>query len=366
MSNVRKPIDSERIIGEFETEGGFISGAPYGNGHINDTYLVNLGTKRYILQRINTSIFKDVDRLMENIEGVTRFIAGKEALAGASPDSSLRVIKTKSGKPYFRDADGSCYRVYNFISDGVSIESGAGAEELYLAAKGFGRFQKLLDGYPAASLHETIPNFHDTGKRFQNFADAVSKDVCGRLDGAREEAYFFFARKSYTSVVTDALASGELPLRVTHNDTKINNVLIDVAAKRISAVIDLDTVMPGSVLYDFGDGIRSGATTGAEDERDLDKVNFSLPLFRAYAGGFMEEAGARLTPKEAELLPFGAILMTYECGMRFLTDYLQGDVYFRTAREGHNLDRARTQIKLVRGMENSLGEMKNIIEALRR
>ena len=328
----------------------------YGMGHINDTFLVE-GEKRYIMQRINDKIFGNVPRLMQNIVGVTEYI---KKGSGAPEEECLSVIFS-NGSPFIRTEEG-WFRLYNFISAGVSIERVPTAEELYLSAKGFGAFQAALDGYPAESLYPSIPDFHNTLKRYEKFLSAVEADAFGRKKEVEKEIAFVTERKEYCGRVVRALESGELPCRVTHNDTKLNNVLIDPVGKRPVTVIDLDTVMPGSVLYDFGDGIRSGASTAAEDERDLDKVHFSRELFEAYADGFAGEAGKRLTEKETELLHFGAILMTYECGMRFLTDYLEGGVYFKVHRDGHNLDRARTQFKLVSEMEREERFMRETVK----
>lgn len=335
------------IAEAFDGVEGVTNVSQYGMGHINDTYLVETkGKEKYILQRINDKIFTDVDKLMQNIVGVTEYISAHTA---APKEECLRVIPT-SGKPYLRTEEG-CFRTYNFISAGVSIEHVPTAEGLYVSAKGFGAFQAALDGYPAETLFDSIPDFHNTAVRFKKFVAAVENDVCGRRASVQKEIDFVTDRQRYCDRVVGALNRGELPYRVTHNDTKVNNVLIDVVNMRPVTVIDLDTVMRGSILYDFGDGVRSGASTGAEDERDLTKVNFSKELYAAYAKGFVGEVGGRLTEAEIGMLHFGAILMTYECGMRFLTDYLEGDTYFKTHREGQNLDRARTQFKMVQDME---------------
>ncbi|HOB64063.1 MAG TPA: phosphotransferase, partial [Clostridia bacterium] len=230
-----------------------------------------------------------------------------------------------------------------------------------LCGKGYGNFQKLLDGYPADSLSESIPRFHDTNDRFKKFVAALKADPMGRVKEVSAEIDFFLSRKGYCKKITSLIASGDMPLRVTHNDTKLNNVLIDLGRDEFAAVIDLDTVMPGSIVYDFGDGIRSGANTGAEDERDLSLVNFNMEMYKAYTRGFMEEVAPVLAPSEIENMAFGALLMTFECGMRFLTDHIEGDKYFRIHREGHNLDRARTQIKMVTEMENKINDMNEIV-----
>ena len=342
----------------FETGAAVVKGARYGNGHINDTYKVTAadGTD-YILQRINDNVFTNVAELMENIVGVTEYIAS----ASNVKDECLRVIPTKEGSAWFKAPEGY-FRMYNFISAGISIETVPTAEELYLSAVGFGRFQKALDGYPVEKLYDSIPDFHNTMKRYERFEIAVAADKAGRAGEVRAEIDFVRSRSAYAGEVVGALKNGELPLRVTHNDTKLNNVLIDLKGKRPVTVIDLDTVMRGSILYDFGDGVRSGASTGAEDERDLTKVSFSKERYEAFAKGFAGEAGERLTKTEKSRLYFGAILMTYECGMRFLTDYLEGDVYFKVHRPGHNLDRALTQFKLVEDMEKERAVMRDAAE----
>lgn len=334
---------------------------PYGCGHINDTYRIEHEDGRYtILQRINNNVFRDVDGLMHNVVGVTEYIAQKAITDGTSADDILRVIPTKNGEPY-ANTEAGFFRTYNFIYSGISIETKATARELKASAKGFGKFQKSLDGYPVDELRETIPNFHNTEWRFSELERAVREDRAGRLNNVEKEVEWFLSRKRYASVVTSLIKSGDLVERVTHNDTKLNNVLINTETMEPVAVIDLDTVMKGAIAYDFGDSIRTGASTGAEDERDLTKIVFDLNAYRAFTEGFMSEVGSRLTPIERETLHFGAILMTYECGMRFLSDYLDGDIYFKVHREGHNLDRARTQIKLVEGMEKLEDEMRKIV-----
>lgn len=346
---------------KFDCKGEVVKVERYGHGHINDTYLVTtIGGPRYLMQRINHKVFKNVKALMENIVNITEYTYEETKRNNGNLNTVMVVIPTKSGEKYLEE-DGNFYRMYNFIEGALSIERRATPEEFRLSAVGFGRFQKLLDSFPAEKLHETIKDFHNTVVRYNNFIKALEEDPLDRKKDCAEEIAFFKTRKHYCGRIVNMLASGEIPLRVTHNDTKLNNVLIDLDAMVASTVIDLDTVMPGSIVYDFGDSIRSGATTGAEDEKDLSKVNFSLELFEAYAEGFISEVGERLTETEKEELAFGAILMTFECGMRFLTDHINGDTYFRIHREGHNLDRARTQIKLVQDMEKSLDKMKAIV-----
>ncbi|MDD3946298.1 MAG: aminoglycoside phosphotransferase family protein [Clostridia bacterium] len=347
-------------------QGFAISGLPvscerYGQGHINDTYLVVTDNGcHYILQRINHHVFRDVPALMNNIEGVTSFIFNKLQEQGKSAGRALRLIKTVDGRSF--GLEGGCYyRIYNFIDNAESIEIPSHPHLMYLCGKGYGNFQKLLNGYPADSLSESIPRFHDTEDRYEKFLIAQNKDQAGRVSKVAREIDFYKTRAAYCGQIKRLIESGEMPLRVTHNDTKLNNVLIDLEKDEAAAVIDLDTVMPGSIVYDFGDGIRSGANMAAEDEQDLSKVGFNIEMYRSFAEGFLDEVGEVVTEVEKQHMAFGALLMTYECGMRFLTDYLEGDKYFRIHREGHNLDRARTQMKLVTEIEKNIDEMNRIV-----
>lgn len=334
---------------------------PYGNGHINDTYLCSLPCD-FILQRINTDIFKDPDALMENIVNVTDHIKNKIiAYNGDVMRETLCVIKTNEGKSYFKDTDGSCYRMYRFISDTLSIDKPEKCEHMFEAGKAFGKFQLLLDDFDASKLHETIPEFHTTPKRVEQLKKAIETNYQNRVETVKEEIEISLKYAKYSDVITSAIASGEVPLRVTHNDTKLNNILFDKDTLEGICVIDLDTVMPGSMLYDFGDALRFGASTGNEDETDLSKIEFDLDMFKAFSKGFLGETASCLTKKEIELLPLSALVMTYECGIRFLADYLNGDTYFKIHREHHNLDRARTQLKLVQDIEGKLDKMHEII-----
>ncbi|MBE6596297.1 MAG: aminoglycoside phosphotransferase family protein [Ruminococcaceae bacterium] len=338
---------------------------PYGNGHINDTFLV-VADKRYIMQRMNTDIFPCTEKLMENILGVTEHIRKKTAeLHGDVSRSTLAVCPTLSGLPFFRDSDGNCWRVYEFTEGTVSLEAVRSKEDFYNCAEAFGRFQQLLSDYPAEELYSVIPNFHNTPVRYNNLINAIKKDTYGRLAEVSPEVDFVKARESFCHTLEHAFSEGTLPLRVTHNDTKLNNILFDEKSGEAICVIDLDTVMPGYSVNDFGDSIRFGANTAAEDETDLSKVSLDLDLFEAYAKGFIKGCGGKLTEKELELLPVGAMMMTLECGMRFLTDYLEGDVYFKTHRQCHNLDRARAQFALVADMERKKTQMDNIILKLK-
>ena len=337
--------------------------APYGNGHINDTYVCEM--PRYIIQRINTRIFKDPDALMDNIVRVTAFLREKLAAAGEDPArGTLTVIPTRGGRPYLRVDDEHVYRVYAFIEGTVTVENCSDPVYLAEAGRGYGRFQKMLADFPAETLHETIPDFHDTPKRLAAFEKAVATDKAGRAAAVEKEIAFVRENADLAPCVTEGLCDGRIPLRVTHNDTKMNNILFDAASKKAVCVIDLDTVMPGSALYDFGDALRLGGSSAAEDEVDLSKVFFREEAFKAFASGYFAEMKASLTDAEKALLPRSVALMTYECGMRFLTDYLEGDVYFKVRREEHNLDRARNQFKLVADMREKEKELLAFVKTL--
>ena len=347
------------ILNLFNIEGVAVSCEPYGNGHINQTFLAVTDKRRYILQKINNGIFTNVDGLMNNIALVGEYLAERDP----DPRHVLMPIRTRDGALYAQ-AEGGYWRLYNFIEDSICLNAVESAEDFEMSARAFGDFQKRLSGFPAEKLVETIPHFHDTPDRYRIFREALEKDPLGRAAGCREEIEFALAHEKIAGVMTGMLAKGELPLRVTHNDTKLNNVLLDAENRAPLCVIDLDTVMPGLAGNDFGDSIRFGATTGAEDEQDLSKVNFSMPLYTAYARGFIGACGESLTDNEIDTLPMGAILMTLECGVRFLTDHILGDTYFRIHRENHNLDRCRTQFKLVSDMEKVQPEMLNIVRRL--
>ena len=335
---------------------------PYGNGHINSTFVVGKKT-RYILQKINTNVFRDPDAVMRNIVAVTAHLSEKIMAAGGDPTrATLTPICTKEGENHWKAPNGDCYRMYLFIEDTICYDQVDNAEQLYYAAREFGKFQNMLDDFPADTLAEVIPNFHNTKDRFRQFREAVENNLAGRRDEVAEEIAFAMAREKDTAVVLDAIADGSVPLRVTHNDTKLNNVMLDPKTGEGVCVIDLDTVMPGSLLYDFGDALRFGGNSGAEDETDLSKIYFRLDYFEAFVRGFVQELGAKMTKREIELLPFSVKLMTYECGIRFLADYLNGDTYFRIHREKHNLDRCHTQFKLVADMEEKMAEMQAIVK----
>lgn len=365
-----KIIDTKitaEVVNQFEFNGEFIHIEPLGQGHINSTYAVYFRREtvppiRYVLQRINTSILKNPLTLMKNIEGVTNHLRKKIMEAGGNPDrETLTIVKTKDGKLFYEDGDKECWRAYLFIEDATCYQSAEKPGLFYNSAKAFGRFQKLLSDYPAETLSETIEKFHNTVNRYKNFEKAVQEDRMGRAKDVQKEIEFVKARKDDCGIVLDLIEKKEIPLRVTHNDTKLNNIMMDNETNEGICVIDLDTVMPGSVFYDFGDSIRFGASSAAEDETDLSKVYMDINLFKEYVEGFLSEAGETLTKKEYELLAFSAKLLTLECGIRFLTDYLEGDTYFKIHREHHNLDRARTQFKLVANMEEKMEMMNEIV-----
>ena len=368
MGNLNLEEVREKVAMQFALEGELKELSVFGNGHINDTLratceLADGRTKRYIVQRMNDGIFKNPDELMENVMNVTSFLRKKIIAAGGDPDrETLNVIPTKDGKNYLTDENGDFWRCYIFIEDATSFDQVEKPEDFYNSAVAFGNFQRLLADYPAATLHETIKNFHNTVSRFADFKKAVEEDVAGRAKDVQKEIQFVLDREADCHVICDALAKGEIPLRVTHNDTKLNNIMIDNRTGKGLCVIDLDTVMPGSSLYDYGDSIRFGASTGAEDEQNLDLIWCDLELFEIYTKGYVEGCGGSLTEKEIRMMPMGAKLMTLECGMRFLADHLQNDIYYKIHRENHNLDRARTQLKLVADMEAKWDEMNAIVE----
>jgi len=357
----------KHIVREFQFDGDFLSASSYGSGHIHDTYaaLFQAGrdTRRYILQRINQNVFKDPEGVMSNILAVTAHLRRKIISAGGDPQrETLNLIPTIDGNCYHKTAEGDYWRGFTFIEGARTYDFVENLDHVYNAAKAFGNFQTMLSDFPSEQLVETIPNFHHTGVRFQTFITAVESDVKNRAADCHAEIDFVTQRAATTSTLIDMLTRGELPERVTHNDTKFNNVMIDDQTGEGICIVDLDTVMPGLSLYDFGDAIRSMANSAAEDEPELARVNFDLQIYRSYTHGYLDAAGEILTPREIEQLPFSAILMTLECGMRFLTDHLQGDIYYKIHRQDHNLDRCRTQFKLVSDMEKQLGSMTEIVD----
>ena len=360
-------LQLKEAIANFNYFGRLKACEPFGSGHINDTYRLtfeigDMGDVYVILQRMNREIFKKPVELMENIVGVTSHLRKKIIKAGGDPErETLNVILAKDGKAYYLDSMGEYWRSFKYITEATSYDLVEKPEDFYESAVAFGHFQRMLADYPAETLHETIEGFHDTKARLRAFKEAVEKDVCGRAASVQKEIDFVLSHEDTANVFGDLLEKGELPIRVTHNDTKLNNIMIDNTTRKGICVIDLDTVMPGLAMNDFGDSIRFGASTAEEDEQDLSKVSCSMELFELYVKGFLEGCAGSLTDKEVEMLPMGAKVMTYECGMRFLADYLEGDHYFKIHREGHNLDRARTQFKLVADMESKWDTMAEIV-----
>ena len=355
------------ILSNFAINGEFISCEPYGSGLINRTYVAVYnegGTRvRYIVQRINTNLFKNVDGLMNNIKIVTEFNRAEIMKRGGDPNrESLTLVPTENGGTYFRTEEGDCYRVYVFIENAKGYDVVEKPEHFYESAVAFGKFAMLLDRFDSSKLFEVLPDFHNTVKRFDNFKKSLEADKFNRAKDVKKEIEFALNREKITHTIVDLLASGKMPSRVTHNDTKLNNVLIDTRTDKAVSVIDLDTMMPGSICYDFGDSIRFGCNPCLEDTPETEKVIFNMPLFETYTKGYLSVFGDTITDIERKNLPMGAILMTYECGIRFLTDYLDGDVYFRKTREGQNIDRTRSQFKLVSDMEKRYDEMLSAVE----
>ena len=341
------------IAEQFSLKGEVTGICPYGEGHINLTLLVTTTERRYIMQKMNTRVFTDPDSLMANICGVTEHLHARGI-------ETLCVIPTKAGAPYLKSDE--CYRMYDFIENTVTYQKVTDKEIFKNSGKAFGEFQNYLAEFDASKLTETIKRFHDTPKRFADFKAALEADAFNRAKDCKEEIEFILSHENTYGTAMAGLQDGSLPLRVTHNDTKLNNILMDAETSAARAVIDLDTIMPGSMLFDFGDSIRFGASTAAEDEKDLSKVHFDIELFKAYAEGYVGAVKDSITPREAELLPYGSYLMTIECGMRFLADYLSGDTYFATKYDGHNLVRCRTQIRLASEMEAQFKEMGEVIK----
>ncbi len=346
----------EQAAYAFRLDGEPLRCQVFGHGHINYTLKLTTDTGReYILQRINSYVFKDPVRLMENVSAVTDFLQSRVD----DPRYALHYIPTYDGKYYHKDEKGEYWRAYDFVG-GFCLDAPESDEDFYQSALAFGRFQTLLSDFPAHTLYETIPEFHNTIDRYAQFKAAVAADPVGRAAGVSQEIEYLLSLEELGGTLQKMRVSGELPLRVTHNDTKLNNVLLDRRTRKSLCVLDLDTVMPGLSLYDFGDSIRFGAATAAEDEPDASKMSLDLHLFEVYTRGYLEAATA-LTDKEVEMLPMGAIIMTLELATRFLKDYLEGDLYFKTAYPEHNLVRARTQIKLVSDMLEKRTDMERIV-----
>ena len=361
-----KDANIAEVLSAYELPETFVGAVRYGQGHINDTFCILCQPQegdciRFILQGLSSAAFPKPDELMENFIGITGYLRDKVIASGGDPErETLSLVKTRDGKDYYTDSAGKVWRLTPFIENTDCFQS-ATPELFEASARAFGRFQYMLQDYPADTLHETIVNFHNTIDRYNKFEAALEKDKLSRAKDIQKEINFVLERKADCAVALDALRRGVLPLRVTHNDTKLNNVLIDRDSHEGICVIDLDTTMPGLSINDFGDSIRFGANHSREDEKDLSKVNFDIELFEVYTRGFLEGAQGSLTESELEYLPWGARLMTLECGIRFLTDYLDGDNYFRIHYPEQNLDRCRTQFKLVQDMERQFGAMNDIV-----
>jgi len=371
MERAKHSVEQVRqVVHGFQAWGDFIDAQPYGSGHINDTYKVSArlaGTPvNYLVQRINHAIFKQPDRVMANILRVTEHLREKFAAAGDSDATrkALTVIPARDGLPYVRDEEGNWWRMYLFIEQARTYDIIESERQAFEASRAFARFQNQLADLPAPRLHETIPEFHNTLSRLKALDVAIAADVCGRKAEVAAEIAFVEEHREQCGRLLARNACGEIPERITHNDTKINNVMLDDASGAGVCVIDLDTVMPGLALYDFGDMVRSATAAAREDERDLTKVGSRIAMFEALARGYLSEA-AFLLPAEVEELAFSGRLITLTIGIRFLTDYLAGDVYFRTHRPGQNLDRCRTQLQMVRSMEAQAGAMEAIVREVR-
>lgn len=346
----------KEIAQQFQIQGQPVSCKEFGSGHINYTVKVHTDDgNEYVLQRINKFVFKNPVQLMQNAGSVTDFLRERVE----DPRMALHFIPTADGLFYYQDEDGEYWRMYDFIG-GFCLDAPESEEDFYQSALAFGRFQHMLSDFPAHTLYETIPEFHNTVDRYRQLRESIASDACGRLAGVQADVDFLLEREELGCTLQRLRESGELPLRVTHNDTKLNNVLLDKETRTSLCVLDLDTVMPGLSLYDFGDSIRFGAATAAEDEPDLSKMELDLHLFQVYTKGFLE-AATSLTEREVELLPLGAFVITLELATRFMKDYLDGDVYFKVAYPEHNLVRARAQMKLAADMQRKLDEMSRIV-----
>lgn len=363
---ISKKDDLQKTIGVFDFTGSLIDIKVNKQGHINDTYVLSFlneeKIQKYIFQRVNRGVFQRPEELMENIIGVTKHLRAKvEAAKGDLDREVVQVLYTKDRKPYYIDSKGDFWRAYKFIENSLALEKARGPEDLYQTGLAFGNFQRLLADYPAKDLHQSIKDFHNTEKRLENFIRAMEADSAKRRDKVLAEADFILKRADFCKTLMDLERKKRLPLRVTHNDTKLNNILFDRESRQALCVIDLDTIMPGLSMNDFGDAIRSGASSALEDEEDLDKVFLDLDYFEAFTKGFLQAAGDSLEDLEVYHLRTGAKMMTLECGIRFLTDYLQGDQYFKTSYPDHNLVRARNQFKLVADMEKNWEVLLDIV-----
>ena len=359
--SVSEQKTAKEIAEKFNLPGKITGCKCFGSGHINSTFLLEMAEggkkKKYILQAVNTNVFKNICAVMENIDRVTEHMK----IRAESGEKIISFLKSTDGHTYYIDEADTFWRIYEFIDNSVSLDLPESDEDFYQCALAFGKFQKALNDFPAESLHEIIPDFHNTPKRYKDFLQSVSEDRSGRAHLVKPEIDFIKARADFYPVLFENHSAGKLPLRVSHNDTKCNNVLLDNTTRKALCVIDLDTIMPGFSVTDFGDAIRFGASTAAEDEKDLSKVKLDMEKFRVYTKGFLDGCGGLLSDSEIMLLPEGAKMMTAECGMRFLADFIDGDRYFKTEYPEHNLDRCCTQLKLVAEMEAHWAEMKECV-----
>ena len=352
----------KQAIYQFAIEGKPLSCERYGMGHINLTFLVVTDAeRRYILQRLSRAAFHNIPKLMENIQAVTEFLRERTE----DPRGALHLVPTVTGNSWYLDGEGEYWRVYDFVEDSLCLQAPETPEDFYQSALAFGSFQAMLGSFPAETLYETIPNFHNTPDRYRKFDEALRKNLLGRAENVPKEIEFVLQRRKEAGILQEMRDRGRVPVRVTHNDTKLNNVLLDAKTRKALCVIDLDTIMPGLAAYDFGDSIRFGAAEANENEKELGKVHMSVDLYRIYTEGFVKACG-NLTEAEIDSLPYGAKIMTLECGLRFLTDYLDGDHYFAIDYPEHNLDRARNQFKLVEDMEKKWAEMQKIVREVSR
>ena len=356
--------DIGAIACQFQIGGEFAGATAHGSGHINDTYCVTFNQEgipvRYVLQRINQSVFKNPPALMENVQRVTSHLAAKMS---GEPDRSRRaltLIPARDERAWHLDASGNYWRTYRFIENAHTYDAVESTDQAFQAARAFGRFQKLLVDLPPPRLNDTIKDFHHAPKRFMALEQAIASDVAGRAILAKPEIEYAFAHRSITSVLLDA----NLPERIAHNDTKFNNVMLDDASGEGICVIDLDTVMPGLALHDFGDMVRTATSPAKEDEQDLSKVTMQFSMFEALVRGYLASTGDFLTKAEKQHLVFSGKLMTFEQGVRFLTDYLQGDAYYKVNRNGHNLDRCKTQFKLLESIEQQEERMVRLVQSI--
>lgn len=358
--------DIQALSRNFQILGDYVTARPYGSGHINDTYCATFDQAgvavRYIHQRINHTIFKDPAALMENVQRVTEHLHRKLAGQPESARRALTLVPARDGRAFCQDHEGNYWRTYLFVEGAKTYDAVESTTQAFQAAKAFGQFQKLLADLPAPPLHDTIPGFHDTPKRFAALEKAIAADTVDRVKLAKAEIEFALRHKPMAGVLVELQRQGAIPERTTHNDTKFNNVMLDDATHEGICVIDLDTVMPGLSLYDFGDMVRTTTSPALEDERDLSKVRMQLPMYEALLRGYLSTAGDVLNKTERQHLAFSGKLITFEIGLRFLTDYLSGDVYFKVHRDGHNLDRCRTQFKLVESIEEQQSQMEKLAE----